>query len=79
MKTIVLCAFKGGSCRTSSSLHLGASLAKFHGKRVLLVDFDAQANLSMGLGFGADQERGIVAVLQEKMEIQAAINETKIP
>lgn len=61
-------AFKSGSCRNSSTLHLGAVLTKYHDKKVLLVDFDAQANLSMGLGFRADQEVGIVPAVQEKGE-----------
>jgi chromosome partitioning protein len=40
---------KGGVAKTTTCLNLGASLALF-GKRVLLVDFDAQANLTLALG-----------------------------
>lgn len=40
---------KGGVAKTTTCLNLGASLALF-GKRVLLVDFDAQANLTLTLG-----------------------------
>ena len=41
---------KGGVAKTTTCLNLGASLA-LYGKRVLLVDFDAQANLTLSLGF----------------------------
>ena len=78
MKTIVLCGFKGGTARTSTSLHLGAALAKFHGKRVLLVDFDPQANLSTGLGLGTDSLDTMVPVLQGERKIQAVIKKTSI-
>lgn len=73
MEIITLCSFKGGTAKTSCSLHLGYCLAKFHKKRVLLVDFDAQANLSIGLGFGPDQERTMATVLLEEALIQDVI------
>lgn len=47
---IVLSNQKGGVAKTSSCLNLGKSLAMMN-KRVLLVDFDSQANLSICLGF----------------------------
>ncbi len=79
MKTIVLVGFKGGTARTSTCLHLGDALARFHGKKVLLVDFDSQANLSTGLGFGTDCLETMVPVLQNKCKIQDVIQETKTP
>ncbi|MCJ8499995.1 AAA family ATPase [Desulfatitalea alkaliphila] len=41
---------KGGVAKTSTCLNLGFSLAR-EGKRVLLVDFDVQANLTISLGY----------------------------
>ena len=40
---------KGGTGKTTTTLNLGAALAK-RGCRVLLVDLDAQGNLSYSLG-----------------------------
>ena len=72
-------SFKGGTCKTSSVLHIGAALAKFHKKRVLLIDFDSQANLSTGLGFGCDSLDTMVPVLQGEKNITEVIKETRIP
>ena len=72
------CSFKGGTSKTSTALHIAASLAKFHGKRVLLIDFDSQANLSIGLGVGPDNLKTMVPVLQGQSGIKEVIQETYI-
>ena len=41
---------KGGVAKTTTCLNLGISLAMLH-KRVLLIDFDVQANLTIALGY----------------------------
>lgn len=79
MKTITFCSFKGGTSKTSTALNLGTCLAKFHGKKVLLMDLDPQANLSIGLGIGADRLETMVPVLQEKVEINSVISQTSVP
>ncbi|NWJ98484.1 MAG: ParA family protein [Chloroflexi bacterium] len=48
-KTICLAQSKGGTGKTTSTLNLGAVLAG-QGYRVLLVDVDQQANLTVSLG-----------------------------
>ena len=79
MITIVVSSFKGGTAKTSTVLHLGAALAKFHKKKVLLIDFDSQANLSTGLGIGCDSLDTMVPVLQGEKSINSVIKETEVP
>jgi len=76
MKTIAVSSFKGGTAKTSITLNLGAALSKFHGKKVLLVDFDAQANLTAGLGFDPDNYDSIASVLQKNKTIDEVILKT---
>jgi chromosome partitioning protein len=78
MLTFVVCSFKGGTAKTSSTLHLGACLAKYTKKKVLLVDFDSQANLSTGLGIGPDNLDTMVPVLQGQKKAAEVIQKTSV-
>lgn len=79
MITISISSFKGGTAKTSTSLHIGAALCKYHEKKVLIIDFDAQANLTTGLGFDPDEQDSIAPVLQGEKQIQDVILKTCIP
>lgn len=79
MKAIAVCSFKGGTAKTSVSLHLGSALAKYHKARVLLIDFDAQANLTAGLGFDPDQHDSLAPVLQGERALADVIKKTAVP
>ena len=48
-KVISICNLKGGTGKTTTTLNLGAALAR-SGKRTLLIDLDAQGNLTESLG-----------------------------
>lgn len=79
MPIIAVSSFKGGTAKTSTSLHLGAALCKFHKKSVLLIDFDAQANLTTGLGFDPDEQDSMAPVLQGEKNLQDVILTTCVP
>src|SRR5262249_39735281 len=59
-------------------LHFAAALVKFHKKKVLLVDFDAQANLTTGLGFDPDENESMAAVLQGEKTFDQVVRKTSM-
>lgn len=68
---------KGGVGKTTTTINLGACLASA-GKRVLIVDADAQGNATSGVGVAkADVEKDIYDVLVSEEPIQSAIMKTK--
>ena len=78
MKIIAISSFKGGTAKTSTALHIGSALSKFHKKKVLLIDFDAQANLTTGLGFDPDENDSLAPVLQGEKNVSDVIKTTEI-
>lgn len=75
-KTIVFANQKGGVGKTTSCVNIGAYLAIL-GKRVLLVDFDPQGNLSSSLGVGGDAV-SIYEVISGGVELSAAVRFTAV-
>lgn len=76
-KIFVFVNQKGGVGKTTSAINIGAYFAKA-GKKVLLVDFDSQANLSGGVGIKPDK-KGIYEILSGTIPIKDAIRRTSIP
>lgn len=73
-KIIVFANQKGGVGKTTSAVNIGAFMAT-SGKRILLVDFDPQGNLTSSVG--ADKSKlGIYDVLSGAATIENSIQET---
>jgi chromosome partitioning protein len=74
-----ICVFvnqKGGVGKTTSAINIGAFLAEA-GKNVLLVDFDAQANLTSGIGVSTSRP-GIYELLSGAASTDEAIKKTAV-
>ena len=51
---IAMCNQKGGVGKTTTTINLGAALVET-GRKVLLVDFDPQGSMTVGLGISAHE------------------------
>jgi len=71
MKIITVTNQKGGTGKTTLATNLGVALASM-GKKILLIDFDPQANLTYSFGIH-NSENTIVEVLQGKETIQTIL------
>lgn len=47
---IAVCSQKGGVGKTTTAVNLGAALAEFHDKKVLIIDLDPQGHVEKSLG-----------------------------
>jgi chromosome partitioning protein len=70
-KVIAVSNHKGGVGKTTSAINIGAGLNKL-GYKVLLIDLDAQANLSQSLGI-IEPERNIYGALRGSYTLRESI------
>ena len=75
-KTIVFVNQKGGVGKTTSAINIGAYIA-LAGKKVLLVDFDSQGNMSSGVGVSKDKPT-VYELLAGQVEPSEAVKHTPV-
>lgn len=77
-RTIAVVNQKGGVAKTTTCLSLGACLAE-QGRRVLLIDLDPQAHLTLSLGpYQGGQRSTMVDALLGRVPLKSAIHPTAL-
>jgi chromosome partitioning protein len=79
-RVVAMCNQKGGVGKTTTAINLGASMAEF-GRRVLLVDFDPQGSLSVGLGLNPHEMDLTIynLLLQRDVDFEEVVVPTGVP
>lgn len=79
-RIIALCNQKGGVGKTTTTINLGAALAEY-GRRVLIVDFDPQGAASVGLGVNPHElDKTVYTLLMERgAQVADVVRTTAVP
>src|SRR5512133_1133353 len=78
LKTIAISNEKGGVAKTTTTISLGAALVDL-GCRVLLIDLDAQANLTLALGLEpGESENTSSNIMLDNVPLLSARRKTEI-
>jgi chromosome partitioning protein len=78
-RTIAVSNEKGGVAKTTTALSLGAALAEL-GNRVLLIDLDAQANLTLALGMEpGESEKTSSNIVLDNEPLLNVCRKTEVP
>ncbi len=75
-KVFVFVNQKGGVGKTTSVINIGAYMA-LAGKKVLLVDFDSQGNMSSGVGVSKDKPT-VYELISGSVTVEQALKKTEV-
>ncbi len=81
-RVIAVAAQKGGVGKTTTTVSLGAALARYYDKKVLIIDLDAQSHVELAMRGMVNAGAGSLAELLEEptmMEVGEIAVGTKVP